>query len=151
MKKNIFTLLFLIIFVVAGIQLLSFQEEQKKEESKEELADITQKTKPPYSRKGRRDPFRDLLGGKEVEKKTETGKPLLYIDDVKISGMMKSEGKIKAIITGPENFPITISKGYEFADGFVSSIDKTQITFRKTKERGIKLYKPKDIVKKFNP
>jgi Tfp pilus assembly protein PilP len=150
MKKNIIVL-FLIVCFFGGTQLLSFQEEEKKEEAKQELNKITKKLKPPYSPRGRRDPFRDLLEGREVERKTEAGEPLLYIEDVKILGMIKSKGDIKVSISGPEGFPITISEGYQFADGFVLSINSTQITLRKTKERGIKLFKPRDIVKKFNP
>jgi hypothetical protein len=37
------------------------------------------------------------------------------------------------------------------ADGYVLSVKDDRITFRKTKEKGVPLIRPKDIVKEITP
>lgn len=101
-----------------------------------------------YDPGGRRDPFKDLFGGKEVrERKFITGLSDLLIEEINLMGIVKVKGKLEAIISLVEGFPITIHEGDLFADGYVLSIEETQVIFRKTTERGIPLAKPKDIIK----
>jgi hypothetical protein len=101
-----------------------------------------------YDSGGRRDPFKDLFGGKEVrERRFITGLSDLLIEEVHLMGIVKAKEKLEAIISLIEGFPLTIREGDQLADGYVLSIEETQVIFRKTKERGIPLAKPKDIFK----
>ncbi len=105
-----------------------------------------------YSPAGRRDPFKNLLAGKEVKgKTTPTGEPQLFIDDLKLIGIVKHKNQYVSIFTGPHGFPIYFRVGDKVTDGFVLSISETQVVFRKVNERGIPLMRPKDIVKEIHP
>ena len=149
--KKILTLLLL-----AGLLCLFtrpiLSQEEKKDIKKEIRKEMPQRTAPTYRREGRKDPFRDLLGGREGERKTTpSGAPEIFIEDVALIGIVKARGKFTAIVTGPQEFPLYIKVGHKFSDGFVLSIDDSKVTFRKTKERGFPLFRPKDIVKEIHP
>jgi len=103
-----------------------------------------------YGSGGRRDPFKDLLQGQSVrgEKKVITGLADLAIDDVVLMGIIKSGGKLEAIISLPEGFPLPLRLGDKLADGYVLSIEETQVVFRKTRDaKGLPLPKPRDVIK----
>ena len=149
--KKILTLLLLISLICLFTQPILSQEEKKYLE-KEIRKEMPQRTAPTSMRAGRKDPFRDLLGGREGERKTTpSGAPEIFIEDVSLIGIVKARGKFTAIVTGPQEFPLYIKAGYKFSDGFVLSIDDSKVTFRKTKERGFPLFRPKDIVKEIHP
>jgi Tfp pilus assembly protein PilP len=133
---------------------LSQQEKQEttqeeKQAMKKEISEIMpKKTKPTYSRAGRRDPFRDLLAEQEAGPGSgREGEPRVSVENIDVIGIVKARGQFTAIITGPEEFPLFIKVGHKFSDGFVLSIDENKVIFRKTQERGSPLFKPKDIVK----
>jgi len=113
--------------------------------------------KPPpekgtYSPAGRRDPFKNLLGGKDIKEKSAVGGiPQMSIDDTTLVGIVKTKQKLTAIVSGPQGFPYFIKAGDKFADGYVLSINDYQVVFRKTNERGIPLMRPQDIIKEINP
>ncbi len=149
--KKIWIGLLCIGFIIMGTSLLLSQEEQK-EADKKITADQAQKVHPPYNPRGRRDPFRSLIAGRDVgEKPVVRGITQMYINDVSLIGIVKARGKYSAIINGPQGFPYKIQVGQKFADGFVLSIEEFKITFRKTRERGIPLRRPRDIVKEIKP
>lgn len=101
-----------------------------------------------YDPAGRRDPFKDLFGGKDLkEKRVVTGLVDLAFEEVQIIGIVKSRGVYKAIVTLNEGFPLAIREGERFADGYILAIRDGEIVFRKTIERGIPLPKPKDIIR----
>jgi Tfp pilus assembly protein PilP len=101
-----------------------------------------------YNPAGRRDPFKDLLAGKEFKEKAGSGEMNeLAIDDLILKGIVKARGKLTAILSGPQGFPLFVHTGTRFADGYILSISETQVVFRKVNERGIPLMRPKDIVK----
>lgn len=142
----------LILLLFTGLLSLSAQsslsQEEKKDVKKEVTAEIPKKPLPPYDPTGRRDPFRDLFAGREVQEEAAVEDvPQMSIDDVVLIGIVKSRGIFSAIINSPKGFPFTIKANDEFSDGFVLSINETKVVFRKTKERGIILLKPKDIIK----
>ena len=56
-----------------------------------------------------------------------------------------------AIVALPEGFPVQVREGDRFAEGFVLSITDGQVVLRKTRDRGVPLQKPRDIVKEFTP
>ncbi len=152
--KKITYLFLLFSFICLFILPILSQEKKagKKDLAKELSAEIPRRTSPVYQRAGRKDPFRDLLAGRDATRETTPGrKPEIYIDDVTLIGIVKTRGKFTAIVTGPQEFPLFIKVGKIFFDGFVLSIQESKIIFRKTKERGFPLFKPRDIVKEIHP
>lgn len=148
--KKICILLFWVSFLLAGSSLL-FSQEQKKPPEGEIFIDL-QTNLPTYEPAGRRDPFKNLLAGKEIKEKTMPGEaPQLYIDDINLIGIVKYKKKYTAILSGPQGFPYYFEVGNHLADGFILTINESQVIFRKTNERGIPLTKPKDIVKEIKP
>ncbi len=123
--------------------------QEEKQVMEKEISEIMpKKTRPTYSRAGRRDPFRDLLAQQEaVPGSGREGEPQVSVENIKVVGIVKARGQFSAIVTGAEEFPLFIKVGHKFSDGFVLSIDETKVIFRKTQERGSPLFKPKDIVK----
>ncbi|OGD18165.1 MAG: hypothetical protein A2W03_00320 [Candidatus Aminicenantes bacterium RBG_16_63_16] len=107
---------------------------------------------PSYDPAGRRDPFKNLLAGKEIKEKSQAGAvPQLYVDDVNLIGIVKYKKKYTAILGGPQGFPYYFEVGDKLADAFILAISEDQVIFRKTNERGIPLTRPKDIVKEIKP
>jgi Tfp pilus assembly protein PilP len=101
-----------------------------------------------YDPAGRRDPFKDLMAGKEIkEKRIISGLADLTIEEVRLLGIVKTKDKLEAIAGLAEGFPLTIREGDVLADGYVLSIRPDAVVFRKTKDKGIPLLRPRDIVK----
>lgn len=148
MKIPLITLVFSLIILFSAQNLLSQQEQEK-----ETLPQLKfEAGKAIYEPEGRRDPFRDLLAGRDLAEKTAiTGTHQMSIDDTVLIGIVKARGEFTAIINGPQGFPYYIKAGDRFEDGFVLSIEENKVIFRKIKERGIPLMRPKDITKEINP
>lgn len=149
--KRIRIILFFTCFslILCGSSLFFSQEK----ETQETISTQIQEEKSPiYNSAGRRDPFRDLLGGRDVPTPTYVdGVPQIYIDDVILIGIVKARGKLTAIINDGQGFPYYIKDGEKFADGFVREIEESRVIFSKTHERGIPLMKTKDIIKELYP
>lgn len=152
MKK---TVILIVILSLVGIGVLFLGAQSTQEEKKEAdkvLEEISQTKSATYNPEGRRDPFKNLLAGKDIKEKMNVGGvPQLIIEDVNLIGIVKNKGRITAIISGPQGFPYFIKVGDKFSDGYVISISETQIVFRKVSDRGIPLMRPRDIVKEINP
>ncbi|MFC2157392.1 hypothetical protein ACFLT9_06100 [Acidobacteriota bacterium] len=128
----------------------SRQGVQKKAAEPEAAAEkqIPPKKLITYNSAGRRDPFKDLLGGAEAsDSDLPEGIGQIAIDDVVLSGILRVRGTLTAIIKDPQGFPTYIKEGDQFLDGYVLTIKPLFVIFRKTKERGMPLLNPKDIVK----
>jgi hypothetical protein len=100
-----------------------------------------------YHSEGRRDPFKDLLGGRDLKEKSVLGENQIFIDDLVLFGIVKNQTVYTALIGMPQGFPMFAKVGDKFADGYVLSITATQVVLRKTHERGIPLMRPRDIIK----
>lgn len=100
-----------------------------------------------YDPAGRRDPFRDLLAGRDFQQKTALGEEQIFIDDLVLFGIVKKENVYTALIGMPQGFPMFAKVGHKFADGYILSINETQVVLRKTHERGIPLMRPRDVIK----
>ncbi|MFC2166521.1 hypothetical protein ACFLQZ_00985 [Acidobacteriota bacterium] len=133
--------------ILCGSSLFFSQEnETKKQEAISPK--IQEMQSPTYNSAGRRDPFRDLLGRRDVQTPIYVdGVPQIYIDDVILIGIVKARGILTAIINDGQGFPFYIQDGEKFADGFVRVIEESRVIFRKTHERGIPLRETKDIIK----
>ena len=150
MKKIV--MLFLAIgLVLWSLQPLLAQEEQQTPPERPPI-EIFEKQAPTYDSEGRRDPFKDLLAGSEVEERGgEEGVASYMIEDIVLIGIVKIKSKYIAIINGPQGFPYQIKVGDKFANGFVLTIDDAKVVFRQTKDRGMPLTRPRDITKEINP
>jgi hypothetical protein len=100
-----------------------------------------------YNPEGRRDPFKDLLAGRDMREKAAVGQGQIFIDDLILFGIVKNKNVYTAMIGMPQGFPTFAKVGDKFTDGYVLSITETQVVLRKTHERGIPLMRPRDIVK----
>ncbi|MGZ5439074.1 MAG: hypothetical protein ACXWFJ_04450 [Candidatus Aminicenantales bacterium] len=108
---------------------------------------LTVQTGFTYNSEGRRDPFKDLLAGRDMREKAAVGENQMFIDDLVLSGIVKNKNVYTALIGMPQGFPMFAKVGDKFADGYVLSISETQVVLRKTHERGIPLIRPRDIIK----
>jgi hypothetical protein len=146
MRKNKIFLLAIGLICLSAF-LLSAQDVDITNQQEAELQ-ITPQRGPTYDPGDRRDPFRDLLAGQEaVEKGKTRGISQLAIEDAVLIGIIQHKGQMTALINDSQGFPYTIKTGDNFLDGFVLNVNQSRVVFRKTKERGIPLIKPKDIVK----
>jgi Tfp pilus assembly protein PilP len=100
-----------------------------------------------YNPEGRRDPFKNLLAGRDMKEKAAAGEPQVFIDDLVLFGVVKNKKVYTAMIGMPQGFPMFVKVGDKFADGYVLSISDSQVVLRKTHERGIPLVRPRDIIK----
>jgi Tfp pilus assembly protein PilP len=142
MKKAAIIILFLSL---TGSALLPAQETAAAPppESKQTVAPPSAFT---YNPEGRRDPFKNLLGG-TPDKLTAGGEPQVLIDDLILFGIVKNKSGYTAMIGMPQGFPMFVKVGDKFTDGYVLSISERQVVLRKTHERGIPLFRPRDIIK----
>ena len=144
--KRIIIIFSCLCLIYGGSSSLFFAQEEEAVDVK--TPQIKEKRPASYNPAGRRDPFRDLLGGRDVQTSTYAdGVPQMYIDDVILIGIVRARGELTAIINDGQGFPYYIKEGEKFADGFVQLIEDSRVIFRKTHERGLPLLKPKDIIK----
>ncbi len=147
-------ILCLVLGGVAGFALAA-QEEKPAAAAPQPAASLVENLPGPtfsYDPEGRRDPFKNLMAGRDVKEKPGSGGlSQLAIGDMTLIGIVKSKGRLTAIVSGPQGFPHFVKAGDRFADGYVFSIQETQAVFRVTSEKGIPLMRPKDIVKEINP
>lgn len=100
-----------------------------------------------YNPEGRRDPFKDLLAGRDMKEKAALGETKVSVDDLVLFGIVKTKNVYTALIGTAQGFPMFAKVGDKFADGYVLSISDTQVVLRKTSDRGIPLVRPRDIIK----
>ncbi|MCK4930836.1 MAG: pilus assembly protein PilP [Candidatus Aminicenantes bacterium] len=144
------------LFLAIGLVLWSLQpltaQEEKQEPPAKPPEEIFEKQAPTYNSEGRRDPFKDLLSGRDVEERgKDEGVTSYMIDDIILIGIVKIKSKYIAIIKGPQGFPYKIKVGDKFANGFVLTINDSKVVFRQTRGRGVPLTSPRDITKEINP
>ena len=150
--KKIFYILLAIAIIGSSSLPTAAQETQEKESDEISVSSVLQQRSFIYNPAGRRDPFRNLLSGADLKEGMAAGGiSQMSIDDLILIGIIKFKGKLSGIIKGPQGFPYQIITGDKFEDGFVLSIRNNAVVFRKTKERGFPLYKPRDITKEINP
>lgn len=145
MEKKIILTLLACLLCLGSVPLIAQDVDQG---NQQDLEVQIRPRGPTYNPEGRRDPFRDLLAGQDPRDKDKTqGIQQLAIEDAVLIGIVKHKGKLTAIINDTQGYPYYIKTGDNFLDGFVLNVNDSQVIFRKTKERGIPLTNPKDIVK----
>lgn len=134
----------LIIGFLGAIPLLA-QEAKTEDPQTAETPALKSRALFSYNPEGRRDPFKDLLGGRDV--KSAAGEPQVSLDDLILFGIIKNKTGYTAIVGTNQGFPLYVKVGDKFSDGYVLAINETQAIFRKTHERGIPLIRARDIIK----
>jgi len=153
-KLNLLAICILILGFLVPLALAQTQGQTKQEQPQsvispqQMLSDMPQRAY--YDPGGRRDPFKDLLGGKGGGKPGAT-EGQLTIDNATLVGIVKTPKGFVAIISGPQEFPYFLKVGDKLADGYVLTIDDTKVVFRKTHDRGFPLISPRNVVKEINP
>jgi Tfp pilus assembly protein PilP len=142
-------ILFLTLGVLGPLPLLS-QEEAADPQTEVKPA-LQQRALFAYSPEGRRDPFKDLLGGADLREKTAADASQMPFEDMKLTGITKTQRGWNAILETSQGFPRIVRIGDKFPDGYILTIDENKVVFRKTHERGIPLMRPRDITKEINP
>ena len=138
-----------VILVVSLIGLLPLLAQENPANPKPEEKPVLRATGPVvYNAEGRRDPFKDLLGGGPGP---AAGEAQGAIDDLVLIGIIKAKKGYTAIVGATQGFPRFLSVGDKVADGYVLSISAGQVVFRKTNERGVPLMRPRDVIKEINP
>jgi Tfp pilus assembly protein PilP len=157
MKKiSTLTLAFFMVGISSFFTLVYSQQEVGTTKPQETIISPAQafSSLPPrasYNPAGRRDPFKDLIGKGKTGGKVTSATGQLTIDNANLVGIVKTPKSFVAIISGPQEFPYFLKIGDRLADGYVYSIDESQVVFRKTHERGFPLMRPRNIVKEINP
>jgi len=148
--KKIILFLGIICFCFPLFSGISPQSQEKTEVEKREQDKQAVQTKViAYDSFGRRDPFKDLLEGTESEDENPAeGIAQIAVNNIVLSGIIKVRGNFTAIISDPQGFPLYVKKGDKFLDGYVLSVDSSQVTFLKTKKRGTVLFEPEKIIKR---
>jgi Tfp pilus assembly protein PilP len=155
MKRILTFLLFAGLLSLCSLVVTSQQQKkEEKQELKTEIStEIPQPSFPAYNPAGRRDPFKDLLAKGEGERKTQGGtrgagtQPQFSFEALHLVGIMKVGRQYTAIMIGSQEFPLYVRVGNRFTDGFILSISDSKVVFRRLREGGSPLAKPKDIVK----
>jgi hypothetical protein len=141
--------------LILGLALPSRPAPQTGTGSQKPAAVAEKKPAPPifsYNPENRRDPFKDLFGGKELqEKRVITGLADMLIEEVVLMGIVKSKDRYEAIAAFSDGFPLTLREGQKLADGFVLAVEAGRVIFRKTSDKGFPLTRPKDIIKEITP
>ncbi len=142
-----------IVFLAAAIMGFAplFAQEETAEAQTVARPTLNQRVLFSYNSEGRRDPFKDLLGGADLREKTAADAAQVPFEDLKLTGITKTLKGWNAILETAQGFPLFVKIGDRFSDGYVLAINDTQVIFRKTHDRGIPLMRPRDIIKEINP
>lgn len=107
-----------------------------------------------YNPGGRRDPFKNLLQGKEgaLDREALEGIAGLTIGELVLEGIMEvGKGKFKAFMKGPKNIPYAVSVGEKVYDGEVAEITPNCIVFKQILTVALSGTKETKVVKWLNP
>jgi type IV pilus assembly protein PilP len=79
-----------------------------------------------YDPAGRRDPFQPLIGAGTAQagarKKGEGGPADMNVSEISVRGVMQSQGKLIAMVMGPDNKTYIVHQGDKLADGSIRLI-----------------------------
>lgn len=106
-----------------------------------------------YRPKGRRDPFWDLLQGKDskLKKEAKEGIAGLEIEQLELEGIVFREGGYLALFKGPDGKPYDVKVGQSVYDGEIIKIDANRVVFKKILTIALGGTKEKTVIKWLNP
>lgn len=106
-----------------------------------------------YDPQGRRDPFRSLVGPapKLEDGKRPPGVPGFLIDEIKLTGVVRTKQGIAGVISGPDNKGYLIHVGEKVLDGEVIRITPSSVVFRQEVNDPTRIERYREVVKDLTP
>lgn len=148
---------FIFIFFIFTFCVFSQNNEKRKEEkpvlSEPDIQLEIQAGEFVYNPRGRRDPFVDLLGGKNIKVKKDAvdGIAGLNIDELDLEGTIYARGEYRACMRGPDGIPYVMKVGDNVYDGEIIKIDSHSVIFKKILTVALGGKREKIIKKTLNP
>ena len=107
-------------------------EAQLQENLQEILEETESATAYRYDPQGRRDPFRSLVGPspKVSRENAPPGPPGFLIDELDLSGVVRTGQGLVAMVNGPDNNSYLLRQGDKVFDGEVVRITANSVVFR---------------------
>ena len=106
-----------------------------------------------YDPQGRRDPFRSLVGpAPKIEPgQRPPGVPGFLIDEIKLTGIVRTKQGIVGVVSGPDNKGYLIRVGDKVLDGEVIRITQTSVVFRQEVNDPTRIERYREVVKDLTP
>ena len=106
-----------------------------------------------YDPQGRRDPFRSLIGPTpQLEPgQRPPGVPGFLIDEIKLTGIVRTKQGIVGVISGPDNKGYLIRVGDKVLDGEVIRITPSSVVFRQEVNDPTRIERYREVVKDLTP
>jgi len=106
-----------------------------------------------YDPQGRRDPFRSLVGpAPRIEPgQRPPGVPGFLIDEMKLTGIVKTRQGMVGVISGPDNKGYLIRVGDKVLDGEVIRITDRAVVFRQEVNDPTRIERFREVVKDLTP
>jgi Tfp pilus assembly protein PilP len=106
-----------------------------------------------YDSQGRRDPFRSLIGPRQSlgEGERPPGVPGFLVDEIDLSGVVRTKQGLVAMIKGPDNKGYLVRVGDKVFDGELIRIAQGSIVFRQEVNDPTQIERYKEVVKELVP
>jgi type IV pilus assembly protein PilP len=106
-----------------------------------------------YDPQGRRDPFRSLVGpAPRIDQGVRPpGVPGFLIDEIKLTGIVRTKQGIVGVIAGPDNKGYLIRIGDKVLDGEVVRITPSSVVFRQEVNDPTRIERFREVVKDLTP
>jgi Tfp pilus assembly protein PilP len=106
-----------------------------------------------YDPQGRRDPFRSLVGpAPKIDQGVRPpGIPGFLIDEIKLTGIVRTRQGIVGVIAGPDNKGYLIRIGDKVLDGEVVRITPSSVVFRQEVNDPTRIERFREVVKDLTP
>ena len=162
MKIKIKIFIFCSIFLLFTALTTVAQKKQEKDKKVSGQESTLMEDKPEgeaaeggfvYKPRGRRDPFWDLLRGKEAKMRRAATEGIagLEIDQLELEGIILQSGKFIALFKGPKGNPYDVQVGQNVYDGEIIQIDSNRVVFKKILTIALGGTKEKTVVKTLEP
>jgi Tfp pilus assembly protein PilP len=106
-----------------------------------------------YDPQGRRDPFQSLIGPapRLQPGQRPPGVPGFLIDEIKLSGIVRTKQGLVGMIQGPDNKGYLIRAGEKLLDGEVIRVTPTSLVFRQEVNDPTRIERYREVVKELAP
>jgi type IV pilus assembly protein PilP len=122
---------------------------QQLEENLQEILEDDSAAAYRYDPRGRRDPFRSLVGPtqKVSRENAPPGPPGFLIDELDLQGVIRTRQGLAAMVNGPDNNGYLLKQGDRVFDGVVVRITPTSIVFRQEVNDPTRIERFREVVK----
>jgi Tfp pilus assembly protein PilP len=83
-----------------------------------------------YDPQGRRDPFRSLIGSKDIAGRGSQGIGGFLVEEIDLQGVVRTKQGLVGMVTGPDNNGYLLRVGDRVFDGEVVRVTPTAVVFR---------------------